>query len=405
MTFGSLLIIALVCHASFVGFLKSFTLGDMTFGSLLIIALVCHASFVHGFRVAKRSDDELEVTDPNAHISDLSSKQGMQSRGWVFSPGLTTMADPIGGHNSKGVFETCMNKSSAKVYGYVDGDAVGSIKTPQLSGSGTGSLEFGNCWRFGYVGVYKNGQTIATSSQQGRWKTTTFNFQDGDQLELRDEGGRSVIMIKAINLMPTLPDAPSFDEWMGQLRKNLGGGSAGGKACFKYHNYAGCACGHNQGSTTVTPCDMLPMDCSVPSASFTCGHFAEWYGCAWFQAAVVGTSSSPWLNPKQKCKPWNPVVAEADIKADMRVRLMKDGIRSNNAKNKANLKKGQVGIVLKISDGNGAAYIDFEDHQYDQWILPRDFRFLEVLDEALADVSTVVGASFTTREETDEGRR
>jgi len=200
MTFGSLLIIALVCHASFVGFLKSFTLGDMTFGSLLIIALVCHASFVHGFRVAKRSDDELEVTDPNAHISDLSSKQGMQSRGWVFSPGLTTMADPIGGHNSKGVFETCMNKSSAKVYGYVDGDAVGSIKTPQLSGSGTGSLEFGNCWRFGYVGVYKNGQTIATSSQQGRWKTTTFNFQDGDQLELRDEGGRSVIMIKAINL-------------------------------------------------------------------------------------------------------------------------------------------------------------------------------------------------------------
>merc|ERR1711933_491598 len=76
-------------------------------------------------------------------------------------------------------------------HGWAGADNVGYIRAT-LSGSGSGSLQFGNCWNSGTVRVYLSGALIS-SAEPETTKVATFAFEGGDELELRDEGVNSVI--------------------------------------------------------------------------------------------------------------------------------------------------------------------------------------------------------------------
>ena len=68
-------------------------------------------------------------------------------------------------------------------YGWSDGDAVGTVTSPALVGSGNVTIEFGNCWNAGNVTLYLNDELIdkaAPNSMQSK----TFSFQSGDVVKV-----------------------------------------------------------------------------------------------------------------------------------------------------------------------------------------------------------------------------
>ena len=88
----------------------------------------------------RQHSSSCEITDTVAadcsDLSDVSSKASMQSAGWSFS---FTYAD---GHAAVG--PNCGN--GANWYGWSGGNNVGTLTSPALHGSGTATVEFGNCW-------------------------------------------------------------------------------------------------------------------------------------------------------------------------------------------------------------------------------------------------------------------
>ena len=81
--------------------------------------------------------------------------------------------------------------------GYKYNNLYGTLRTT-LTGAGTATIIYGDCYGDGYVGLYQNGVEIdrtAVNARQGfeSWtmteKTTTFQFSNGDQIELQDNGG------------------------------------------------------------------------------------------------------------------------------------------------------------------------------------------------------------------------
>ena len=80
------------------------------------------------------------------------------------------------------VFKECGN--GKKWFGFVGSeDDVGLINTT-LSGCGTATLEFGNCYDEGRIVAYKNGKEIGVADGLEN-KTIAFEFFDGDSIEIR----------------------------------------------------------------------------------------------------------------------------------------------------------------------------------------------------------------------------
>jgi len=132
-------------------------------------------------------------------LSDVSSKASMQTAGWSFS---FTHAD---GHGSVGPH--CGN--GANWYGWSGGNNVGTLTSPALHGSGTATVEFGNCWNAGNAKLYLNDvliDTAATNGQRGRAiQSKTFAFQAGDVVKLKDEDGNAVLDLKSFTINCAAP--------------------------------------------------------------------------------------------------------------------------------------------------------------------------------------------------------
>lgn len=71
-------------------------------------------------------------------------------------------------------------------YGYMWGNAIGSIKTT-LYRNGRAKLNFGNCNQEGTVKVFLDNTEIATASGDEKRKTVEFDFNDGDELKLTED--------------------------------------------------------------------------------------------------------------------------------------------------------------------------------------------------------------------------
>ena len=100
----------------------------------------------------------------------------MESAGWSFDIGNSNVL--LDYHCGGGV----------NYYGWSNGNAVGTITSPPLVGSGNATVEFGNCWNAGSVKLYLNDElidTAATDGSKGRAiQSKTFPFQAGDVVKV-----------------------------------------------------------------------------------------------------------------------------------------------------------------------------------------------------------------------------
>ena len=85
-------------------------------------------------------------------------------------------------------------------YGWNGGSSVGSLST-RLIGSGSAQLDFGNCWNAGEVKVYLAGREIGSAPANTPTRSVTFDFEDSPTLELKDEGGNSIVQFNSLKIV------------------------------------------------------------------------------------------------------------------------------------------------------------------------------------------------------------
>jgi len=94
-------------------------------------------------------------------------------------------------------------------FGWSGADNVGSAKTT-LNGDGVATLEFGNCWSEGSVNVYLNDVLIASATGRQYRKLIKFSFSDGATLEIKDEGGNSVVQLHRFHCFNKAPETHKY---------------------------------------------------------------------------------------------------------------------------------------------------------------------------------------------------
>ena len=121
----------------------------------------------------------------NSGIRDLSSKQVMESYGWIFN--IDKSQDPL-------FNDTCWPSRNAYIsntwYGWFSSANVGSI-TMYMKGFGTAKLMYGNCYEgnsFGKVKVYLNSIEISRAGP-GEVKEIYFDYDHNAVLKLEEDWG------------------------------------------------------------------------------------------------------------------------------------------------------------------------------------------------------------------------
>ena len=121
-------------------------------------------------------------------VNDFSSKEAMESNGWVFNLD--------GDHVFVRGGKFCRNVLSTSYCGFVHPQDLTLSYT--FSYSGTANLQYGQSWDKGSVHVKKNNEEIDSRSSRGS-SNTTFAFSLGDVLHII-ELGASVINIHKLSL-------------------------------------------------------------------------------------------------------------------------------------------------------------------------------------------------------------
>ena len=131
----------------------------------------------------------------------------MESNGWVFY-----------GKKRCGTGNWYEDSKGQKVCGpgswYCSGSAIGSISTT-LRGSGSATLDFGNCYTKGKVVVLLNGQEIngkgkSTANANVKSKNITFKFIPGDELKII-EPDNGIIKLNSFNVKPKVQGKSSIN--------------------------------------------------------------------------------------------------------------------------------------------------------------------------------------------------
>jgi hypothetical protein len=121
---------------------------------------------------------------------DVSSKAAMEANGWVFDfeyPDRQNLA--------------ACKTSPQTWYGWSGRNAAG-VLSRTLEGSGKYTLDFGNCWNGGNVNVYLNNVKIGSAPPSTMSKVITFDYVDGDILQIKDEDGNSVVKLNGVSCAP-----------------------------------------------------------------------------------------------------------------------------------------------------------------------------------------------------------
>ena len=68
-----------------------------------------------------------------------------------------------------------------------------------MKGAGRATVEYADCWKSGFVGLYLNGvKKNQTGTNDGILTTFSFDFVNGDTIAFKDEGDNAVLQIKSI---------------------------------------------------------------------------------------------------------------------------------------------------------------------------------------------------------------
>ena len=119
----------------------------------------------------------------------------MKDGGWIVN--VNKYIYNMGRYAKKGY---CGNET---FWGYKHGAAIGYVKAT-FKGSGTGTLDFGNCYTKGKTRVYLNNRRIAEAGHcigtciGQKSEVVSFNYKKGDVLKITEE--RAIIKINSFNL-------------------------------------------------------------------------------------------------------------------------------------------------------------------------------------------------------------
>jgi len=83
-------------------------------------------------------------------------------------------------------------------FGWSSSTSVGTLSATLL-GTGTATINFGNCWNQGIVRFYKNDQKLASAPVGRKSVTFQFDYTNGDVIKLKDEGANSVISLNSLS--------------------------------------------------------------------------------------------------------------------------------------------------------------------------------------------------------------
>ena len=124
----------------------------------------------------------------DGRLSDLTSKQAMESNGWAFVG--FTHTDMNSNRHIKATCETSPNTW----YGYCKKTCNSSVSAIFQDEDGTATLGYGQCWRGSNskrvtVEVTLNGLLIDRAIYNQSSKTVTFPYQKGDVLEIKENYG------------------------------------------------------------------------------------------------------------------------------------------------------------------------------------------------------------------------
>jgi hypothetical protein len=113
----------------------------------------------------------------------------MEADGWVFDFEFQEGE----GRN----IHTC-DTSPQTWYGW-DGENRVGVLSRTLEGSGKFTLDFGNCWISGNTNVYLNNVKIGSAPANTKSKVITFDYVDGNLLQIKDEDGHAVVKINGVS--------------------------------------------------------------------------------------------------------------------------------------------------------------------------------------------------------------
>ena len=128
----------------------------------------------------------------------------MQDKGWTFNNLSSNMSNCLPFENV--VPDVC--GANSNWYGWGCGNSVGTLSTI-LKGSGIVTLHYGNCWNDGKVNVYRN-NTKMTTALPRTTKFYSFDYNNGDELAIREEGGNGIIQLINISFTCKGIYAPNF---------------------------------------------------------------------------------------------------------------------------------------------------------------------------------------------------
>jgi len=103
--------------------------------------------------------------------------------------------------------ESCLSDS---FHGWSGGNHVGTASRI-MSGQGTATLTFGNCWNAGVTNVYLDGENIATAPIRTNSESVTFHYTDGQRLEVKDESGNAVVSLTGMKVCSGQMDSGRYD--------------------------------------------------------------------------------------------------------------------------------------------------------------------------------------------------
>lgn len=127
------------------------------------------------------------LEEADLRLTDVSSRSNMERSGWSFN---TNNDKRVEYKDSCGVHDTW--------YGYkYPGD--GSV-TATFTGSGTATLDYGNCHTVGCVIVYLNGEIQDITYKNTPSKEITFDFSPNDVLLLSETEGETIIKLNSLKI-------------------------------------------------------------------------------------------------------------------------------------------------------------------------------------------------------------
>ena len=136
-----------------------------------------------------------------APVTFGTTQASLERAGWSFSFTDTDSSDTS---LAKKCDEDAVNKgwwgrSNGKEYPQGEGAKEVGVASFTMKGKGTAQLHFGNCGPGGETNVYINKKLVTQASSKKEY-IFTFDFVDGDLLELKDEGGNAVVKIISLKI-------------------------------------------------------------------------------------------------------------------------------------------------------------------------------------------------------------